>query len=46
MSMSRMQRFVLSMILSVDGALNGCRTSGRPVDDAANTTAVKAKLAA
>lgn len=43
--MSRMQRFVLSMIVSLSGALcNGCRTSGQPVDDAAITTAVKAKL--
>jgi len=43
--MSRMQRFVLSMIVSLSAAFcNGCRTSGQPVDDAAITTAVKAKL--
>jgi osmotically-inducible protein OsmY len=43
--MSRMQSFVLSMIVSLAGALcNGCRTSGQPVDDTSITTAVKAKL--
>jgi hyperosmotically inducible protein len=47
MSTSRMQRFVLLMIVGLAGALcNGCRTSGQQVDDSAITKAVKAKLAA
>src|SRR5579872_6975053 len=47
MSTSRMQRFVLLMIVGLAGTLcNGCRTSGQQVDDAAITKAVKAKLAA
>jgi osmotically-inducible protein OsmY len=44
--MSRMQRFFVSTILILAGALsNGCRTSSQPVDDAAIKAAVKAKLA-
>jgi osmotically-inducible protein OsmY len=47
MSTSSRQRFILSIILSLAGALSiGCRTSSQPVDDAAITATVKAKLAA